>query len=51
MLRGYLFGLSPLDPVAYASVTALLVLAAAVATVVPSRRALRVDPDVTLRSE
>lgn len=51
VLRGYLFGLSPLDPVAYASVTALLVLAAGVATVVPSRRALRVDPAVTLKTE
>jgi predicted permease len=51
VLRGYLFGLSPLDPVAYATVTALLVLAAALATILPARRAVRIDPAVTLKAE
>jgi putative ABC transport system permease protein len=51
VLRSYLFGLSPLDPVAYLGVTLLLVLAATLATVVPSRRAIRVDPAATLKSE
>jgi ABC-type antimicrobial peptide transport system permease subunit len=51
VLRSYLFGLSPLDPTAYAGVSALMALAAIVATAVPARRALRVDPAVTLKSE
>lgn len=51
VLRAYLFGLSPLDPIAYAGVTLLLVSAAALATVVPARRACRVDPAITLRED
>jgi hypothetical protein len=51
VLRSYLFGLSPLDPVAYLAVSALMGLAAVVATAVPARRALRVDPALTLKSE
>jgi predicted permease len=50
-LRGALFGLSPLDPISYAVVGLVLLLAAAVATAIPVRRALRVDPAVTLRAE
>jgi ABC-type antimicrobial peptide transport system permease subunit len=51
VLRSYLFGLSPLDPIAYAGVTLLLVTAAAVATMIPARRACRVDPAITLRED
>ena len=51
LLRSYLFGLSPLDPLAYVSVVAIMTLAALIATLVPARRALRVDPAVTLRTE
>jgi predicted permease len=51
LLRAYLFGLSPLDPIAYAVVTLLLAIAAGLATVVPARRACRVDPAVTLRED
>ncbi|HUR21163.1 MAG TPA: FtsX-like permease family protein [Vicinamibacterales bacterium] len=51
LLRGFLFGLSPLDPVSYLIVTAVLLAAAIVATAAPVRRALRVDPAVTLRAE
>ena len=51
VLRGYLFGLSPLDPAAYGAVTALLALAAALATILPTRRAIRIDPAVTLKAE
>lgn len=50
-LRSFLFGLSPLDPWAYLMVTAILLIAAAIATIVPTRRAWRVDPTVTLRAE
>jgi predicted permease len=51
ILRSYLFGLSPLDPAAYLIVSLLLALAGGLATVVPSRRALAVDPAVTLKAE
>ena len=51
VLRGYLFGLSPLDPVTYLGVSALMAVATVLATAIPGRRALRVDPAVTLKSE
>jgi ABC-type antimicrobial peptide transport system permease subunit len=51
VMRSYLFGLSPLDPVAYLGVSAVMAAAAIAATAVPARRALRVDPAVTLKSE
>ncbi len=51
LLRSYLFGLNPLDPIAYAGVVALLVVAACAATYWPARRATRVDPVVALRCE
>jgi predicted permease len=50
-LRRFLFGMSPADPVSYAAVAAVLAVAALVATAVPIRRALRVDPAVTLRTD
>jgi ABC-type lipoprotein release transport system permease subunit len=51
LLRSYLFGLHPLDPIAYGGVLALLGVTAALATLVPARRAIRVDPAVTLRED
>jgi hypothetical protein len=50
-LQRFLFGLSPLDPVSYAIVAFVLATAALVATAIPLRRALRVDPAVTLKAE
>jgi len=51
ILRRFLYGLSPFDPVAYAGVAGILMLAGAVATWIPVRRAMVVDPATTLRSE
>ncbi len=51
ILRRFLYGLSPFDPVAYAGVAGILMLAGAVATWIPLRRAMVVDPATTLRSE
>jgi ABC-type antimicrobial peptide transport system permease subunit len=46
-----LVGVKPLDPLTYSVVTALLVLAAFVACLVPAGRAARVDPMVALRQD
>lgn len=51
LLRSQLFGLSPADPVTFGALTLLLAVVAAGATIVPARRAARVDPIIALRSE
>ena len=46
-----LYGTSPLDPLTFAAIPALLLAVALVAAWDPARRALRVDPAVCLREE
>lgn len=50
-MRVLLFGTEPTDPLTFASMAALLALTALVATLAPMRRALAVDPALTLRAE
>jgi ABC-type lipoprotein release transport system permease subunit len=50
-LRGFLVGVSPADPLTVAGVTILMLLTAALASVVPAHRASSIDPSVALRSE
>ena len=49
LLGSWLQGVSPTDPATYAAVSLALVLAAAAACFLPSRRAARLDPMTTLR--
>jgi predicted permease len=51
VLRAMLFGVSPVDPVAYGVVVLLLAAVSFVACFVPARRATRVDPMVALRTD
>jgi putative ABC transport system permease protein len=51
LLTDELYDTQPLDPLTFGSVTALVVLAALVAALVPARRATQVDPIVALRYE
>ena len=50
-LESLLFGVAPFDVATFGGMTAMIVAAAAVACLVPARRASRVDPIVALRSE
>ncbi len=51
LLATQLFGVTATDPVTYLGVSLILLVAGIVATLVPSRRAVRVDPMVALRAE
>jgi putative ABC transport system permease protein len=50
-LKSLLFHVQPIDLLTYAAVSALLLLTAALACVVPCHRAMRTDPAIALRLE
>jgi ABC-type antimicrobial peptide transport system permease subunit len=50
-LSRFLFGVSPFDLPTFVSVAAVLLAASVLATLLPARRATRVDPVVSLRTE
>jgi ABC-type antimicrobial peptide transport system permease subunit len=51
LLRGVLYGLTGIDGISFVSVSVLFLAIALLASYLPSRRAMRVDPMVALRYE
>ena len=51
LMKSLLFGISPLDPLTYAAVPLILVMAAVLASYLPARRASAVDPVEALKAE
>lgn len=50
-LRGMLFGVTRTDPVTYLAIALLLPLVAVCASIVPARRAMRIDPVAAMRGD
>ena len=50
-MKQLLFGLTPVDPVTYSLIAAMLTIVVLVACWVPARRATRVDPMLALRCD
>jgi predicted permease len=51
LLAGMLYGVQPLDPVSFAGGAALFIIVAAIASLIPARRAASVNPVDALRAE
>jgi ABC-type antimicrobial peptide transport system permease subunit len=51
LLERGLFGISPVDPIAFAAAAIFILAVATMATVLPTRNALKVDPVAALRHD
>jgi putative ABC transport system permease protein len=49
-IQDFLFGISPSDPIVYATVAGVLIVVALIACWIPARRAMRFDPITILRA-
>ncbi|HWB15169.1 MAG TPA: ABC transporter permease [Vicinamibacterales bacterium] len=51
LMTSLLFGVSPFDPLTYVGVATALIATTCLASYIPARRAMQVDPAITLRQE
>jgi putative ABC transport system permease protein len=51
LLRSFLYGVSPADPVAFVCASLAWIMIAMLASYIPAQRAARVDPAISLRYE
>jgi ABC-type antimicrobial peptide transport system permease subunit len=51
VMGSFRYGLGPFDPITFAAVAVILTVTGFLATAIPARRALGVDPAVTLRQD
>jgi ABC-type antimicrobial peptide transport system permease subunit len=50
-IRSFLYGVSPSDPLTFAGISIILASVAILASYVPARRAMKIDPNTALRYE
>ena len=50
-LSSLLFGIEPTDPITFAGIGFLMMLVAVISSYIPARRAARIDPVISLRTE
>ena len=51
LLTTFFFGISAVDPIAFGGTSGLLTVVAFLASVLPARRAMKIDPLIALRYE
>ena len=51
LMQSFIWGIPSTDPLTFAAVTAGLLAVALLASIIPARRVLRLDPALTLRAE
>jgi ABC-type antimicrobial peptide transport system permease subunit len=51
LIRDQLFETAPIDPLSYGATIGMLTVVALLATYLPARRAMRLDPTIAIRGE